>query len=85
MFKVKDGKKIIYFTLQEDADNYNDYLKNGLKVIRVNDKTYHFNNGDYLINVSMRGEEKQRYVLYSGNRRITSEKLQRKHIQVVNK
>ena len=85
MIKVKDGRKTIYFAHQADADNYNDYLKNGLKVIRADSITYRFNNGDRLIDVSNPGEENKRYVLYSGNRRITSEKLQRKHIKVINK
>ena len=84
MFEVKDRNKTIYFTRQSDADNYNDYLQNGLKVIRTDYRTYYFNNGDRLIDVSMQGENK-RYVLISGNRRITSEKLQRKHIQAISK
>ena len=49
MFEVKDGRKTIYFTRQSDADNYNDYLQNGLKVIRTDNRTYYFNNGDRLI------------------------------------
>lgn len=83
MIEVKDGKKTICFTYQEDADNYNDYLKNGLKVIRKDNRTYHFNNGDRLINVSMQGEKIQRYVLLQGNRTIRSPKLQKKHIQAI--
>ena len=85
MFEVKDRNKTIYFAHQADADNYNDYLQNGLKVIRTDSRTYFFNNGDRLIDVSMRGEQKKRYVLHSGHRTITSEKLQRKHIQAINK
>ena len=85
MIEVKDGKKTIYFSRKADADNYNDYLQNGLKVIRTDNRTHHFNNGDRLINVSMPGETKQRYVLHSWNKTITSEKLQRKHIQAIGK
>lgn len=85
MFEVKDKNKTIYFSLKTDADNYNDYLENGLKVIRTDNRTYHFNNGDRLIDVSMRGEQKKRYVLHSGDRTITSERLQRKHIQAISK
>ena len=85
MFEVKDKNKTIYFSRKADADNYNDYLQNGLKVIRTDNRTHHFNNGDRLINVSMPGETKQRYVLHSGNKTITSEKLQRKHIQAIGK
>ena len=85
MIEVKDGNKTIYFAHQADADNYNDYLQNGLKVIRTDNRTYYFNNGDRLIDVSMQGEQKKRYVLHSSNRTITSEKLQGKHIQAISK
>ena len=85
MFEVKDKNKTIYFSRKTDADNYNDYLENGLKVIRTDNRTYHFNNGDRLIDVSMQGEQKKRYVLHSGDRTITSERLQRKHIQAISK
>ena len=85
MIAVKDGNKTRYFSNQADADNYNDYLKNGLKVIKTDSRTYHFNNGDRLIDVSMQGEQKKRYVLHSGHRTITSEKLQRKHIKEISK
>ena len=85
MIAVKDGNKTKYFANQEDADNYNDYLQNGLKVIKTNNRTYYFNNGDRLIDVSMQDEQKKRYVLRSGHRTITSEKLQKKHIQAISK
>ena len=83
MTEVKEGKKTIYFTHQEDADNYNDYLQNGLKVIRRDNRTCYFNNGDRLINVSMQGEKKQRYVLHSNHKTITSGRLQQKHIRAI--
>ena len=85
MIAVKDGNKTKYFANLADADNYNDYLKNGLKVIRTDSRTYYFNNGDRLMDVSMKNEKKKRYVLHSGHRTITSEKLQRKHIQAISK
>ena len=85
MIAIKHGNKTKYFANQADADNYNDYLKNGLKVIRTDNRTYYFNNGDRLMDVSMQGEQKKRYVLHSGHRTITSEKLQRKYIQAISK
>ena len=85
MFEVKDKNKTIYFSRKADADNYNDYLQNGLKVIRTDNRKYYFNNGDRLIDVSMQGEQKKRYVLHSSNKTITSEKLQRKYIQAISK
>lgn len=82
MIEIKEGNKTHFFSRQEDADNYINYLKNGLKVIRKDNRTFYFNNGDRLINVSMQGETKQRYVLhYHNGRTTTSEKLQKKHIQ----
>ena len=85
MIAIKDGNKTRYFANQADADNYNDYLQNGLKVIRTDSRTYYFNNGDRLIDVSMQGEQKKRYVLHSGHGTIASEKLQRKHIKAISK
>lgn len=83
MIKVKDGNKTIYFAHQADVDNYNDYLKNGLKVFRQNGRTYYFNNGDRLIDVSMQDEKEKRYVLHQRNKTITSPKLQKKYIQAI--
>lgn len=83
MIEVKDGKRTIYFTHQADAENYNDYLQNGLKIIRVDNRSYYFNNGDHLIDVSMNGATKKKYILHSKHRTITSEKLQKKHIQAI--
>lgn len=84
MIEVKDRNKTIWFSRQEDADNYTDYLKNGLKVIRKDNRTFYFNNGDRLINISIQGETKQRYVLhYRNGRTAASEKLQKKHIQAI--
>ena len=58
MIAIKDGNKTKYFANQADADNYNDYLQNGLKVIRTDSRTYYFNNGYRLMYVSMQGEQK---------------------------
>lgn len=82
MYEVKDKNKVIYFTNKADTDNYNDYLKNGLKVIRTQGKTYYFNNGDRLFDVSI--SNKKNYVLETRTgKRITSRKLQKRHIAVI--
>ena len=82
MHEVKDKNKVIYFTNKADADNYNDYLKNGLKVIRTQGKSYYFNNGDRLFDVSI--SNKKNYVLETRTgKRIVSEKLQKRHIAVI--
>ena len=85
MIEVKDKNITIYFAHQKDANNYIDYLKNGLKVIRASNREYRFNNGDIMYDVSMKNDKIKRYVLHSGNRRITSEKLQKKHIEAISK
>lgn len=83
MIKVKDKNKTIYFANKKDADNYNDYLQNGLKVTRKDGRTYHYNDGSKLIDISMQGETRKRYVLHHSNKRIASEKLQKKYIQAI--
>ena len=84
MIEIKDGNKTIYFVHQKEADNYNDYLKNGLKVVRIDNRTYYFNNGDRLIDVTMNGAFEKKYISHSGDRTIKSEKFQCKHIQTIN-
>ena len=82
MYEVKDKNKIIYFTNKTGADNYNDYLENGLKVIRTQGKNYYFNNGDRLFDVSISYEKN--YVLKTRTgRTVTNKKLQRKHLEVI--
>lgn len=80
MFEVKDKDRVIYFTKKIDADNYNDYLHNGLKVIRKDSRTYWFNNGGRLIDISARGAEQPEYVSRKGNRLMTNERLLKKYI-----
>lgn len=82
MYAVKDKNKIIYFINKTDADNYNDYLENGLKVVKTQGKTYYFNNGDRLFDVSISNEKN--YVLETRTgRTVTNKKLQRKHLEVI--
>lgn len=79
MFEIKDKNKTIYFSNKKDADNYNDYLKNGLKVIKVINRCYYFNNGYVLIDVSITKEKK--YVLR--NMENKNVKIQRKYIEAI--
>lgn len=82
MYEVVDKNRRILFMSKEDADNYVDYMHHGLKVIRTQGRTYYFNNGDRLIDVSYLG--KKIYVLKTRTgKRITSEKLQKRHIAVI--
>lgn len=83
MYEVVDkNNRRILFANKADADNYVDYMHYGLKVIRVQGRTYYFNNGDRLIDASYLG--KKIYVLKTRTgERITSEKLQKRHIAVI--
>lgn len=84
MIKIIDKNKVIYFANSKDANNYKDYMINSLKVVRISGKTYYFNNGDRLINVTFDNESPKKYVLVTRcNRRIISEKLQKKHITAI--
>lgn len=82
MYEVVDKNRRIFFTNKTDADNYTDFINNGLKVIRKQGRTNYFNNGDRLIDVSY--NDKKAYVLVTHTgRRITSVRYQKKHIAVI--
>lgn len=83
MYPVKDKNKTIYFSNKVDADNYIDYLQAGLKVIKKSGKTYHFNNGARLINVSLPTDTINTYVLKIANKTICNAKLQSKYIKAI--
>ncbi len=86
MYEVIDGDRKIYFSIRADADNYKDYLSNGLKVVRQKGRTFFFNNGDRIIDVASAAETEKRYVLKTRNgKTISSVKLQKKHIAAINK
>ena len=82
MYIVKDGNKEIHFAHKIDADNYTDYINNGLKLIKASSKTYYFNNGSRLIDVSMGDNNKYVLTTYNG-RVIRSITLQRKYINLI--
>ena len=82
MYEVVDKNRRILFINKIDADNYVDYMHYGLKVIRRQNRTYYFNNGDRLIDTSYL--DKKSYVLETRTgKRITSEKLQKRHIAAI--
>lgn len=82
MYIVKEGDKEIHFAHEIDADNYTDYINNGLKLIKALGKTYYFNNGSRLINVSMGDNNRYVLTIYNG-RVIRSITLQRKYINLI--
>lgn len=82
MYEVVNKNRRIFFSNRTDADNYKDFMNNGLKVIRKQGRTHYFNNGDRLIDVSY--NDKKAYVLVTHTgRRITSVRYQKKHLAVI--
>lgn len=83
MYEIRiDKNKKILFTNKVDAENYVNYMYYGLKVVKKQDGTYYFNNGDRLINTSYL--DRKSYVLRTRTgKRITSEKLQKKYIAAI--
>lgn len=80
MYEVKDGNKTIWFVHKQDADNYNDYLKNGLRIISHKNREWRFNNGDVVYQLFNRAD----YVLHHGLKTIYSERLMSKHLRLIN-
>lgn len=83
MFRVdtKNGYKL--FAHEEDANNYKDFLENGLKIVRKSCGGWLFNDGSILFDVTMKGSVNKKYSLKKDNKTITSEKLQKKYIVVL--
>ena len=82
MYKVTHGNKTIFFVIEEDAKNYEDFLKNGLKIVRKSCGGWLFNDGAILFDISWK-ENTKKYVLKKGNRSYTSWKFQKKYIEVL--
>nr|DAG18832.1 MAG TPA: hypothetical protein [Caudoviricetes sp.] len=82
MYEVTDKNRRIFFTDKTDADNYTDFINNGLKVIRIQGRTHYFNNGDRLIDTSYRDTKSYVLITHTG-RRITSINLMKKHLTVI--
>lgn len=76
MHKVTHGNKTIFFVIEEDAKNYEDFLKNGLKIVRKSCGGWLFNDGAVLFDIS-RKENTKKYVLKKENRSYTSWKFQK--------
>lgn len=70
---------------EEDANNYRDYLKNGLKVVRKSCGGWLFNDGGLLFDVTMKGSAEKKYILHKENKSIQSARLLKKYIAVLNK
>lgn len=86
MYKVKDKNKTLLFSNKTDADNYIDYLQHGLKCISQKDRTYCFNNGARLIDVSLYRTNNEKFVLHCNDgRTATNKKFIKKYIECLKK
>ncbi len=83
MFRVDTKNGYIDFTHKEDADNYKDYLENGLKIIEKSCGGWLFNDGSILFDITLRGATRKKYSLRQGNKSIKSERLLKKYIAVL--
>lgn len=83
MFRVdtKNGYKL--FAHEEDADNYKDYLKNGLKIVRKSCGGWLFNDGSILFDITIKGSAVKKYSLKQENKNINSERLLKKYIEIL--
>ena len=79
MFRVENK----LFVHEEDANNYRDYLKNGLKIVRKSCEGWLFNDGSILFDVAIEGMTTKKYTLKQGNKLIKSERLLKKYIAVL--
>jgi len=62
-------------------EDFNDYRKNGLKIVKKEERTWYFNNGDILYDVSAHDAFPKRYLLEPKfGKMITNKVAQMKHI-----
>lgn len=83
MFMIKTKNTVMYFTHKEDAENYKDYLMNGLKVIRKTNRSYIFNSGDKLINTTIGNSKKQYTLITRTGRHIACDRLLKKYVALI--
>ncbi len=74
MFRIDTQNGYKLFVKEEDANNYKDFLENGLKIVRKCCGGWLFNDGSILFDISS---------LKQGNKNIKSEKLLRRYIEVL--
>lgn len=86
MIEVKDGKITRYFSNKADADNYINYMENGLKVVGKSIGCWLFNDGSLMSDVTPKGAIEKSYVLHRHgilSQKITNPKLQGKYIKAL--
>lgn len=69
------------FFWKEDAENYKDFLENGLKIVRQSCGGWLFNDGSVLHDISIGINKK--YVLRKGNKTYNALRYQKKYIEVL--
>lgn len=83
MFRVDTKKGYKLFTYEEDANNYKDFLENGLKIVGKSCGGWLFNDGSILFDTSIKGATNKTYYLKQENRGIKSERLLKKYIALL--
>ena len=71
------------FVSDRDYYNYLDYMENGLKIVRQENRATYFNDGSLLTDVSLQGETPKRYVLHRNNKTFKDRKYMKKYIELV--
>lgn len=72
------------FTNNTDYLNYIDYLQNGLKCIKQNGSSYHFNNGAKMFEIKDMITNKCNYIVEVDGKKYTNVKFTSKYVKVAN-
>lgn len=81
---IATAEKQTAFFNRVDAENFADYLQNGLKVVLQRGGSYYFNSGEKLIDITSAKDSERKFILHTRNgRSMTAEKTLRKYIELV--
>ena len=78
------GITYIFFN-QERERNFIDFIENGLKLIKKENKIYTFNNGCRLVDISINDGQPARYILHDeiGSKTYEAERYLKKYIALI--
>jgi hypothetical protein len=71
------------FVSDRDYYNYLDYMENGLKIVRQENRATYFNDGSLLTDISLKDETPKRYVLHKNNRTFKDMKYMKQYVELV--
>ena len=84
MYKVQTKTGYISFSNKSDADNYQDFLDNGLRIVGKSCGAILFNDGSRVYDATMKNSSVKNYVLHKpDDTRITSKRLMKKYIDLI--